>query len=103
MLMVYKSLFIQYYSVICRPSDHSAGRPRAEILTPDGRSSGRHSNHTSFNILNRFKPVIIWKKRKMYNVKKTEKIWKQRDFETPLYSTKQNKTKKWNSFVTNIG
>ena len=26
-------LFIQYYSVICRPSDHTVGRPRAENRT----------------------------------------------------------------------
>ena len=29
-------LFIQYYSVICRPSDHTVGRPRAEIRTRAG-------------------------------------------------------------------
>ena len=33
-------LFILYYSVICRPSDHTAGRPGAEIQTRDGRSRG---------------------------------------------------------------
>ena len=27
----FNTLFIQYYSVICRPSDHTVGRPRAEI------------------------------------------------------------------------
>ena len=34
-------LFIQYYSVICRPSDHIVGRPRAEIRTRAGRPKGR--------------------------------------------------------------
>ena len=34
-------LFIQYYSVICRPSDHTVGRPRAEIRTRAGRPKGR--------------------------------------------------------------
>ena len=38
-------LFIQYYSVTCRPSDHTVGRPRAEIRTRDGRSRGKDSNH----------------------------------------------------------
>ena len=34
-------LFIQYYSMICRPSDHTVGRPRAEIRTRAGRPRGR--------------------------------------------------------------
>ena len=29
----FNTLFVQYYSVICRPSDHTVGRPRAEIRT----------------------------------------------------------------------
>ena len=29
------------YSVICRPSDHTVGRPWVEIQTPDGRSRCR--------------------------------------------------------------
>ena len=35
---VFVTLFIQYYSAICCPSDHTVGRPRAEIRTRDGRS-----------------------------------------------------------------
>ena len=34
-------LFIQYYSVICRPSDHTVGRPQAKIRTRVGRPRGR--------------------------------------------------------------
>ena len=34
-------LFIQYHSVICPPSDHTVGRPRAEIPTRAGRPRGR--------------------------------------------------------------
>ena len=34
------TLFVQYYSVICRPSDHTVGRPLAENRTRDGRSRG---------------------------------------------------------------
>ena len=30
------NLFVQYYSVVCRPSDHTVGRPRAENRTRDG-------------------------------------------------------------------
>ena len=41
----FNTLFIQYYSVICRSSDHIVGRPRAEIRTRDGRSRGRDSDH----------------------------------------------------------
>ena len=37
-------LFIQYNSVICRPSDHTVGRPRAEIRTRDGRPRGRDTS-----------------------------------------------------------
>ena len=33
-------VFIQYYSVICRPSVHTVGRPQAEIRTRDGQSRG---------------------------------------------------------------
>ena len=36
-------LFIQCYSVICRPSDHTGGRLRAKIRSP-GRSRGRDTN-----------------------------------------------------------
>ena len=32
----FNTLFIKYYSMICRPSDHTVGRPRAEIRTRDG-------------------------------------------------------------------
>ena len=35
------TFFLQYYSVICRPSDHTVGRPRAEIRTRAGRPRGR--------------------------------------------------------------
>ena len=38
---VFILLFIQYYSVTCRPSDHTVGRPRAEIRTRAGRPRGR--------------------------------------------------------------
>ena len=38
---VFIILFIQYYNVICRPSDHTVGRPRAEIRTQAGRPRGR--------------------------------------------------------------
>ena len=38
---VFLILFIQYYSVICRTSDHTVGRPRAEIRTRAGRPRGR--------------------------------------------------------------
>ena len=34
-------IFIQYYSVICRPSDHTVGRPRAKIQTRAGLPRGR--------------------------------------------------------------
>ena len=45
-----KPSFISYlysiHRVICRPSDHSMVRPRAEIRTRDGRIfSGRDTNH----------------------------------------------------------
>ena len=40
---VFNTLFIQYQSVICRPTNHTAGRPQAEIRTRDGRSRGRDS------------------------------------------------------------
>ena len=33
----FNTLFTQYYSVICHPSDQPVGRPRAEIRTQDGR------------------------------------------------------------------
>ena len=39
------TLFIQYYSAICRPSDHTVGRPRAESWNRDGRSRGKDTNH----------------------------------------------------------
>ena len=39
------SLFVQYYSVICRPSAHTVGRPRAENQTRNGRSRGKDSSH----------------------------------------------------------
>ena len=38
---VFIILFIQYYSVICRPSDQTVGRPQAEILTLAGQPRGR--------------------------------------------------------------
>ena len=38
------TLFKQYYSVICRPSYRTVGRPRAEIRTQDRRSRGRETN-----------------------------------------------------------
>ena len=41
----HRGLFIHYYSVIWRPSDHTVGRPQAEIRTLEGRSRGRDSNH----------------------------------------------------------
>ena len=31
----FNTLFVQYYSVICRTSDHTVGKPRAEIRTRD--------------------------------------------------------------------
>ena len=34
----HRALIVQYYSVICRPSDHTVARPQAEIRTRDGRS-----------------------------------------------------------------
>ena len=37
---VFITLFIQYYSVICRPSDHTVGRPRAKIRTRDYLKAG---------------------------------------------------------------
>ena len=33
----FNTLFVQNYSVICRPSNHTVGRPRTEIRTRDGR------------------------------------------------------------------
>ena len=39
------TLFTQYYSALCRPSDHTLGRLRTEIRTRDGRSRGRDTNH----------------------------------------------------------
>ena len=39
------TLFVQYYSASCRPSDHTVGRPQAENRTRDGRSRGKDSNH----------------------------------------------------------
>ena len=47
---VFIILFMQYYSVICRPSDHTVGRPRAEIRTrPGGPEAGTLplDHHTS--------------------------------------------------------
>ena len=41
---VFIILTVQYFSVICRPSDHTVGRSLAEIRTRDGRSTGRHTN-----------------------------------------------------------
>ena len=38
------NLFVQYYSVICRPSDHTVGRPPAENRTQDGQSRRKDSN-----------------------------------------------------------
>ena len=32
---------VMYYSMICRPSDHTVGRPRAETRTWAGRPRGR--------------------------------------------------------------
>ena len=32
---------VQYYSVICRPSDYTVGRPRAEIRTRARQPRGR--------------------------------------------------------------
>ena len=42
---VEKTLFVQYYSMICRPSEHTVGTPWAENQTRDGRSRGKDSNH----------------------------------------------------------
>ena len=39
------TLFVQYYSGICHPSDHTVGMPRAENRTWDWRSRGKDSNH----------------------------------------------------------
>ena len=39
------SLIIQYYSAICRPSDHTVERTRAEIRTRYGRSRGWDTKH----------------------------------------------------------
>ena len=36
---------IQYYSVICRPSDHTVGRPRTDIRIRDGLSNSRATKH----------------------------------------------------------
>ena len=41
----FSTLLVQYYSVICRPSDHTVGRPRAEMRTWYGRSRRKDSNH----------------------------------------------------------
>ena len=41
---VFIILFIQYYSMICRPSDHTVERPWADIRTRDRRSRGRDTN-----------------------------------------------------------
>ena len=35
----------QCFSVICRPSDHTVGRPGAEIRTRDEQSNGKDTNH----------------------------------------------------------
>ena len=42
-------LFVQYYSVICRPSDCTVGRPRAEIWTRDRKYRGRNTSHLTTN------------------------------------------------------
>ena len=42
---VFNTLYIQYYSMICRPSDHTVGRPQAEIRTRDGRSRATRPPH----------------------------------------------------------
>ena len=41
----FSTLLLQYYSVLCRPSDHTVGRPRAEMRTWYGRSRRKDSNH----------------------------------------------------------
>ena len=45
-------LLIQYYSVICRPSDHTVGRPRAKIRTQAWRSRGRDTTPRPPHLLN---------------------------------------------------
>ena len=40
-------LYVQYYSVICHPSDHTVGRPRAEIWTRDGQGLSPQDHHAS--------------------------------------------------------
>ena len=44
--------FIQYYIVICRPSDPTVGRPQAKIRTRYGRSRGKkiHIDCTLYSI-----------------------------------------------------
>ena len=41
----FNTLFIQYYSVICRHWDNTVVKPRAKIRTQDERSRGRDSDH----------------------------------------------------------
>ena len=43
--VLYFNCTVLLYSVICRPSDHTVGRPRAENRTRDGRSRGKDSHH----------------------------------------------------------
>ena len=38
----------QYYSVICRPSDHTVGRPQAKIRIRARRPRGRDTSPTPF-------------------------------------------------------
>ena len=54
-LLGFNILFIQYYSVNCRPSDHTVGRPRTEIRTRAGRPRGRASS----NAAKRFQLFIL--------------------------------------------
>ena len=52
-------IFIQYYSMICRPSDHTVGRPRAEIRTRAGRLRGRDTTPRPPHLLYRKSCVHI--------------------------------------------
>ena len=51
-------LFKQYYSETCRPSEHSVGRPRAEIRTRDGHSRGRDTRPP--HLLTIFFNEVLW-------------------------------------------
>ena len=49
---------LQYYSVICRPSDHTVGRPRAEIRPTDFSFLTNTDNNNDHK--NLFPGVYCW-------------------------------------------